>query len=118
MLFILTLSLIDYWLTINYNDGQPLTNYIHIYLSLHGGDVVKHVPYILSIPDAGHSGCSLFAEASWFCQISGLFPVNFSQSKLAHEQEEVIMQMFFFFLTMSERILRRCRMCIYIYVEG
>jgi len=54
------------------------------------------VPYILSIPDAGHSGCSLFAEASWFCQISGLFPVNFSQSKLAHEQEEVIMQMFFF----------------------
>lgn len=55
------------------------------------------MPYILSIPDAGHSGCSLFAEASWFCQISGLFPVNFSQSKLAHEQEEVIMQMFFFF---------------------
>jgi len=62
-------------------------------------NIALHVSFVLSIPDAGDSGCSLFAEASWFCQISRLFPVNFSQGKLA-EQEEVMQ----YFLTMCKRL--------------
>jgi len=53
------------------------------------------VPFILSIPDVGHSGCSLLTEASWFCQISRLFPVNFSQGKLAEQKEAPVLQTFF-----------------------
>lgn len=62
----------------------------------------KHLRFILSITDACHSGSSIFPEASWFYQISRLFPVHFSQGKLV-ELEEIFDKF--------KRILRRCCVC-------
>ena len=66
------------------------------------------VSFLLSTPDACHSDSSIFPEASWFCQISRLFPVHFSQGKLV-EQVEVMQK----FVAISKKILGRC--CVYMY---